>query len=105
MRAGILRNYITIQQPTETHDGNLELVLTWSTFTQCWAEILPLNGREYWTAKQVLPEITGKIRIRYITGITPKMRILFGTRYFNINAVLNPDERNIELILLVTEVV
>ena len=105
MRAGNLRNYITIQQPTEPFDANGELSSTWSTFVQCYGSVEPLVGREYYYSKQVNAEITGKIRIRYISGITVKMRILFGTRYFNINAVMNPDEKNVELILLVTEIV
>ena len=103
MRAGNLRNYITIQQPTETHDTNLELILTWSTFAFAWAEILPLNGREYWTARQTLAETTGKIRIRYIDGITTKMQVIDGTKTYNIEAVIDPENRHEELVLLVKE--
>ena len=103
MRAGRLRNYITIQQPTETHDANLELILTWSTFTQCWASIEPLIGREYWSARQILSEISGKIRMRYINGITTKMKVIDGSKSYDIEAVIDFENRHEELILLVKE--
>jgi len=105
LRAGNLRHYITIEQPVENFDSNKELITTWSTFSQVWAEILPLVGREYWSAKQVNAETTGKLRIRYIAGITPKMRIKFGTRIFDITGVINIEERNEEIVIYYSEVV
>jgi len=35
--------------------------------------------------------------------VVPKMRLMKGSREFNIEAVLNTDERNRELVCLVTE--
>ena len=104
MRSGNLRNSVIIQTPTESFDSNGELISTWATFSTVWASIEPLTGREFWAARTVNAEMIGKIRLRYINGITPKMRVLFGIRYFNINTIINTDEKNIELILLVTEV-
>jgi SPP1 family predicted phage head-tail adaptor len=43
---------------------------------------------------QTTSEISHKIRIRYLASVTPKLRIKFGTRYFDIVSVINPDERN-----------
>jgi SPP1 family predicted phage head-tail adaptor len=103
MRAGNLRNYITIQQSTEIQDENLELIFSWSTFVLCWAEILPLVGREYWTARQSLAETTGKIRIRYIAGVTAKMRVTDGSKTYDIEAVIDVENRHEELVLLVKE--
>ena len=103
MRAGNLRNYIAIQQPIESQDANLELILTWSTFAQLWGEILPLTGREYWYSKQVTSEITGSIKIRYISGITTKMKVIDGTKTYDIEAVIDVENRHEELVLLVKE--
>lgn len=104
MRAGRLRNYITIQQPTEAEDANGEIIQTWSTFANVWAEILPLVGKEYWSARQTVAEITGKIRLRYINGITAKMRVLYGSKIYDIEAPpIDVENRHIELILLVKE--
>jgi len=103
MQAGKLRNYITIQQPAETHNTNIELIETWPTFTSCWAEILPLTGREYWASKQVVSEVTGKIRIRYIAGVTTKMRVIDGSKTYDIEAVIDVENRHEKLELLVKE--
>jgi len=103
LRAGDLRHRITIQTPSETSDGIGGMTTTWSTFKKIWAAIWPLRGAEYLAAMQITSEITHKIRIRYLSGVTPKMRILFGTRYFDIQSIINPDERNIYLELMCRE--
>jgi SPP1 family predicted phage head-tail adaptor len=105
MQAGKLRNYITIEQPTEAFDSNGELILTWSTFAEVWAEILPLIGREFYSARQVNAELTGKIRLRFIKGITAKMRVLYENKTYEIDAPpIDPENRHKELVLLVKEI-
>ena len=103
MRAGNLRNYVTIQKPAESQDSNLELITIWTTFATIWAEILPLAGREYWASRQTVSEATGKIRMRYIYGVTTKMRIIDGTKTYDIEAVIDIENRHKEIVLLVKE--
>jgi SPP1 family predicted phage head-tail adaptor len=103
MQAGKLRNYITIQQNIPIQNENLEWIDDWSTFTQCWVSIEPLIGREYWASRQVNAETTGKIRMRYISGITTKMKVIDGPRSYNIEAVIDVENRHKELVLLVKE--
>jgi SPP1 family predicted phage head-tail adaptor len=103
MQAGKLRNYVTIQKSTETQDANLELVLAWATFANVWASIEPLIGREFWSARQTVSEVTGKIRTRYIDGIIPKMQVIDGIKTYEIEAVIDFENRHEELILLVKE--
>jgi len=103
MRAGTLRNYVIIQSATESFNSSGELILTWATFATVWAEIVPLVGREYFASKQVNAEVSAKVRLRYTAGITPEMRIIDGTKTYQIEAVINIDNRNKELVLLVKE--
>lgn len=103
MQIGKLRYKITIENVIETINDLGEVIERWNEFAKVWAEISPLRGREYWASKQTTSEITGKIRIRYLVDITSKMRVKFGERIFDIEAVLNTDERKIETILLVSE--
>ncbi len=70
-----------------------------------YGAILPLIGREYWSAKQINAKITGKVRIRYIPGINSKMRVKFGSRILEINAPINVEEKNKEIVLLFSEAV
>ena len=95
MRAGTLRHRIVLQVAGEGPDGIGGVTTTWTTFKTVWAAIWPLKGAEYIASMQVTSEITHKIRIRYLSGLTPKHRIKWGSRYFDIEAVINPDERNI----------
>lgn len=106
MKIGTLRHKITIQEPTESEDPVTgEIVTTWEDFAEVWAEVLPLVGREYWAAKTVNAETTGKIRIRYLADITPKMRIMLEDRIFNITGIVNVEEKNREMVLYYSEAV
>jgi len=103
MDIATLRHRITIEQVTETVNSVGEPIITWTTFAIVWASVAPLDGREFWASKQINSEVTGKIKIRYLSGINTKMRVLFGSRVFDIEAILNVEERNKEMTLLVKE--
>ena len=99
MRAGALRHRITIQQESlGADDGFGNKLTTWTTFLASQpAAIEPLNGRERFAAGQVQSEVTTRITVRRRAGISPEMRVLFGSRVFTITDVLNPDELNVWL--------
>jgi SPP1 family predicted phage head-tail adaptor len=103
MRAGQLRHRITFQQLTVANDTWGHSVETWTDQFDTWASIWPLRGTERMEGLKLDNEITHKVRIRYRSGIHPKMRIKFGTRYFNMSTPINPDERNIYLEFMATE--
>ena len=103
MRAGTLRHKVVIQQNTPTRDSYGAEVEAWTDYATVWASIEPARGREFWESQQVNAEVTGKISIRYLAGITPKMRVKHGSRIFEIISVINPEERNRELQLMVKE--
>jgi SPP1 family predicted phage head-tail adaptor len=104
MRIGDLRHRITIQQLTPTQNG-LDSTEVPADFATVWAAIEPLSGREYFAAQQVNAEVTCRIRMRYLAGVTPSMQVKFGERTFAIESVINVEERNRELQLMVKEVV
>jgi SPP1 family predicted phage head-tail adaptor len=107
MRLGPLRYMITIQQlvagsPQQNNIGEPDE--TWTDVATVNASVEPLRGRELIAAQTTNSEVTGTIRMRYRSGITPKMRcVLDGTRYFDILAVVNTMERDRELLLSVRE--
>ena len=105
MRAGKLRHRITIQELsiTKDPDGYNEDIENWVDFKKVWAEIEPLKGKEYWAAKQVVGEVTGRMKIRYLEGVNEKMRVIYGSKTYDIEAVINVDEKNKEMQLLVKE--
>lgn len=105
LRAGDYRHSITIQQTTQTRDAVGGITDTWSTYLTARASVEPLQmgSREYWDAKKFSAEATHLMRMRYRSGVTPKMRVSWDSRLFDIEYPLNTEERNRELILLVKE--
>ncbi len=101
--ASRLRHKITIETSSESANSYGEAVQTWTTYATMKAAVEPLNGREYFSGQQTDAEINTRFRIRYVAGITSKMRIAFDSRTFDIKAVINDQERNKELTIMATE--
>jgi SPP1 family predicted phage head-tail adaptor len=101
--AGRLRHRVTIEQLTAAQNTFGEEEPRWQSVTTRWASIAPLSGRELFTAQQVYAEATHGVRLRYLAGLTPKMRLVYRDRVFNIESIRNADERRAVLDLIVTE--
>jgi SPP1 family predicted phage head-tail adaptor len=105
MRAGKLNKRISIQKATYQQDEVGQAIPTWTTEATRWGSITPLNGRELEVAKKINAEITHKITLRHYPGLTTKDRLLFNGRQFEIVSVINPEEANIETVIMATEAV
>lgn len=104
--AGKMNKRISIEQLTAgspAQDTFGEPDQTWSEFAEVWAAIEPIQGREFWAQQQVQSEITHRVRIRYLAGVLPDMRIVYSTRIFSIKHIIDPKERHEELQLMCTE--
>lgn len=101
---GLLDRRITIQTPSDTLNALGEPVKSWTSYATVWAAIEPISGREFWAMQQVHSEVTVRIRIRYLSGVLPKMRISSGgSKVYNIEAIINPGEKNGHLELMCSE--
>lgn len=100
---GNFRHRLTIQQVGETRDSFGGVVSTWGTFATVWGSVEPLRGRELIAAQERQAKIDVRIRIRYLRGVTAKMRVVFGTHTYEIVSVINPEMLNIELQLMCWE--
>lgn len=103
MEAGKLRHLVRIQEPMSVANEFGEPEIAWADFATVSAEIRPLTGRERFAAQQVNAEVSHRITLRFLAGVLATFRVLFGVRAFDIQAVLNIEERNRELQLLCTE--
>jgi len=72
-------------------------------FSDCWADISLLQGKELDKAQQIIAEVTHKVVVSYQPGIESQMLVQFEDRVFTIQAVQDPDERHVELHLLCVE--
>lgn len=88
MNIGKLRYRIAIQEPGSNQDDYGNIVDDWQDVATIWADIVPVSGREYFGANQQNSETSYKIYIRYLDGITAKMRILHDGVVYEILAVL-----------------
>ena len=105
MRAGNLRQRITIQDKTANRDTFGDEVITWGDWATVWAAVEPLTGREFLDAKMVTAEVTTRIRIRHQDGISPEMRVVFGSKIYDILAVIHVQEREREDHLMCQEII
>lgn len=103
MRIGQLRRRITIQQPVEVTDQYGTPAIQWQEFATVWAAVEPIRGREYILLKNTNSELTVRIRIRYLPGVTNAMRVVYDDRVFNIESVIDVDERHKEMHLMCAE--
>ena len=107
MPAGPLRHRIQIQSLVEELDtyGEAPEQGQWTTDATVWGSVTPLRGREAFEAKQVSPEVSHRVRLRFREGVTSKNRLVHRSRVFGIEDVLNVDERNEFLEILAIEAI
>lgn len=104
MRTGLLRHRVEIQALTVTEDEIGNQVEEWVKVAEAWAAIEPIQGNEKLTAAYMQAETTHKVTMRPPgIEITPAHRIIFGSRIFEIESVINVEERNRELVLMCVE--
>ncbi len=105
MKAGMLRHRVTIQQATETQNSYGEIVQAWTTVATVWASIEARGVRESFAASQQFATADHIITIRYRSGVTAKMRIVYGSRVFDIQGAVDPDGRKRTLMIYAKEAV
>jgi SPP1 family predicted phage head-tail adaptor len=103
MQAGALRHRVLLQERSTAEDTFGQQKTTWTDYDTIWASVKPLSGRELLAAQAVNTEVTHKVVTRYQPGIKPSMRAIHADRIFEIQSVLDIEERHISLDLLCTE--
>ena len=101
MRAGRLNRRISIRKSTSPPDSYGGQIPTWSTFlNDAWAQVRPLSMREMWQADQVSSPIDTEFLLRYATGITPSMIVVYDGKEYNIHSVIDVGDKHTELRML-----
>lgn len=104
LKSGLMDHLCTVQTPTEGTNSIGEPTFTYSTFAMRWIALLPLSGAERVASLQNEGTVTHRVRMRYTSGLKPKMRLVSDGRTFEIDSVVERGRRE-EHELLVTEVV
>jgi SPP1 family predicted phage head-tail adaptor len=78
--AGTLRETVTIQTPVETRNSLGETTESWQTFTTRRASVQSISYSEEERRKQIGGIGAFIVNMRYVPGITGKMRIRWDSR-------------------------
>ena len=103
MRAGRMIHTITLERRSSGQDSTGQPVDTWATLATVRADIQPIKGNEYFAGSGERADITHRSRIWYqaaLSTLSAGDRAVFGSRIFDIEGALNPDERNREIHLM-----
>ena len=87
-RTGAMRNRCTIQQPTETVDAAGQPVVSWAAYVvdePC--QFTPTAGIESMRGRQLEAGTRAVFRVRYRSGYTVQMRIVYQGETYGITAV------------------
>ena len=91
-RIGQLRHRVRIERPvTRTDDGG-GAVVTWQVLATVWAGITSTRGREVDFAHSRTARTTYDIVLRHRSDVDAAMRIVAGTRLFDIKSVRHVDD-------------
>lgn len=103
MQAGRLRHRVEIQDFTVERDSNNDDVKTYSTLATVPAEIISTGGRELFRAQQTFAEATAVINIRYLAGVSERMRVYHAAEstYYDILAAQHDDKSRRESLSLI----
>ncbi len=95
---------ITIEESIETRGADYsDPQSQWVTYLNLWAQIEPLQGREYILNREQQSEVTVRFRTLYYPGVTSKMRIIYRARIYQIVSVIDPFEQHEELELICSD--
>jgi len=105
--ASRLQHRVVIEQPDLAEQGGGQYAVSWSAFATVWADIEPFFSRsvnaERLQEEQLNTPVSHKVTIRYLMGVNEAMRMVYGSRVFNIRSVVYVRENNEILELLVQE--
>ncbi len=92
-----LRDLVTIQTPTDAVDSIGGQTVSWSTHASVYAQVKNIfkasAGGERFFRQMLVDKASHVVKIRYLSTVTPSMRVLFGSRTFQIRGV-DHEEQN-----------
>ena len=100
-----MRHRVTIQRRATGTDAAGGVLNSWEDFASRLASIDRAVGSEVWASAQRSGRVPTVFRLRYLEGVTPAMRLLFGGQAYNITSVVDQEGRKAELVITAEELV
>lgn len=99
IKAGAMKERITIEAPQESRNTLGEATLSWATYAIVWASVEGLSSREMLQAQQANAVASHKIRIRFLPGLSHTHRLVWRGRSMEIASVVERENRTMHEIL------
>ena len=102
LRAGDLRNRITIERPVEVRGDSGSVVKDWQPipYATVWSARTDLSGAELYQAQQINARVSTRFTIRHRNGLDARMRVISDGVPYAIESVQDPEGRREFLVLL-----
>lgn len=98
--AGRLCHRVKLQVQTTTRDAAGTALNTWTDVVERWAEVAPINGREYFLAQERHADVSTRIIIRYCPQAKARMRVVYAGAWYDIVSVIDIEERHEDTVLM-----
>lgn len=95
MESGKLRESITIYSAVHSKGSTGEAIDTWSAVVTTFAEVQPLEGREFFSEAKRVGEELARFVIRERDDLTTEMRIYLGSVIYGIREIRSSEGKNI----------
>ncbi len=103
MTGGKLRSFVHIERPEDTQEPAGQGKIQWLPFTKAWGWFENMSATAAQSGQTIEQARSWRFHTRFREGIDKSMRLVYRGRVFDIQAILNPDERNEEVVLMVQE--
>jgi SPP1 family predicted phage head-tail adaptor len=101
---GRLRHRVTLEAMTATADGAGGFSEAWNAWNTVWAAVEPLEGTERLRAMQTGADVTHRVTIRFLPGVTSRLRVLHNGRVLHVvSPPIDHEERRQWLVLMCHE--
>lgn len=105
LEIGDYKHRFAIKRAVESRDAATnQLIDTEATLATRWAYIEPLRGDDLIEARQIVPDCSHIIRIRYYAGLLITDWGIFKNRRFDFLNIMDVEERETETVILAIEV-
>jgi len=92
--SGELDRFLSIEEPSGTVDSAGHSTGDWvAVHSNVPCGVTFIKGGEVWETTQDVGNLTTDFKIRYISGITPRMRVVFEGEYYDIKRVIEITRR------------
>jgi SPP1 family predicted phage head-tail adaptor len=104
MRIGEMTDRITFQEFQEWRDEYDFPHEDWVDVKSVWSRVETVSGRRFYEAAAVQMEQNKTFHIRYHKDLHDRMRVLFRGDKYEIQSLMNDDEKNVSMTVVVKKV-